>query len=68
MFTCHDEIVIVKDGEKHYGDMIGGWASITPDETFIKSMLFHPFDGYYRCSEKFRKLLDKAIDIKEVAV
>lgn len=68
MFVCHDEIEIVKEGEKYYGDMIGGWASLTPDETFIKAMLFHPYDGYYRCSEKFRNMLNRQIETKGIAV
>lgn len=68
MFVCNDEIELVKDGEKYYGDMIGGWASLTPDETYIKAMLFHPYDGYYRCSEKFRIMLNRQIETKEVAV
>lgn len=68
MFVCHDEIVIVKPGERFYGEMIGRWASLTPDEAFIKAMLFHPYDGYYRCSEKFRRMLNRQIETKEVAV
>ena len=51
-----------KKGEHYYGENIGGWASVTPDETFIKGMLFHPFEELYHMSEKFRKMLDTAIE------
>lgn len=66
MVEFGDEMVLIHEGQKYYGDCIGGWASVTPDESFIKGMLFHPYDGYYRLSEKFRKMLDKAIGQKEV--
>lgn len=58
----YDEIKLLKKGEHYYGENIGGWASITPDETFIKGMLFHPFEELYHMSEKFRKMLDTAIE------
>ena len=58
----HDEIKLLKKGEPYYGENIGGWASITPDESFIKGMLFHPFEELYHANEKFRKMLDTAIE------
>ena len=58
----YDEIKLLKNGEHYYGENIGGWASVTPDETFIKGMLFHPFEELYHMSEKFRKMLDTAIE------
>ena len=51
-----------KKDEHYYGENIGGWASVTPDEAFIKGMLFHPFEELYHMSEKFRKMLDTAIE------
>ena len=59
--SFRDEIKLLKKGEHYYGENIGGWASVTPDESFIKGMLFHPYDELYRTSEKFRKMLDTAI-------
>ena len=51
-----------KKDEQYSGENIGGWASVTPDEAFIKGMLFHPFEELYHMSEKFRKMLDTAIE------
>lgn len=68
IISFNDEIKLIRCGEKYYGDLIGGWASVTPDEEFIKGMLFHPYDEYYCHSEKFRKVLDKAIRTKEVQI
>ena len=44
----YDEIKLLKKGEHYYGENIGGWASVTPDESFIKGMLFHPFEELFR--------------------
>lgn len=67
MMTFGDEIEMIKDGQRWYGDKIGGYASTTPDESFIKGMLFHPFEEYYQYSAKFRKMLDTAIKSQEVS-
>lgn len=58
----YDEIKLLKKGEHYYGSYIDGRASVTPDESFIKGMLFHPFEEIYHMSEKFRKILDDAIE------
>lgn len=58
----YDEIKLLKKGKHYYGENIGGWASITPDEAFIKGMLFHPFEERYHISDKFRQMLDTAIE------
>ena len=50
----YDEIKLLKKGEHYYGEIIGVWASITPDETFIKGMIFHPFEERYHMSEQFK--------------
>lgn len=42
-----DEIKLIKDGETYYGENIDGWASATPDNDFINSVLFHPLDSVY---------------------
>lgn len=64
MISFNDEIILIKQNEKYYGDLICGWASVTPDEEFIKGMLFHPYDEYCHHSEKFRKVINKAIQTK----
>lgn len=54
-----DKIELLKDGESYYGENIGGWASRTPDADFIKGVLFHPFDAYYKYSEKVKEILNR---------
>ena len=54
-----DNIELIHDGDKYYGQKIGDWASKTPDEAFIKGTLFHPLDSYYKYSEKVREILDR---------
>lgn len=68
MISFNDEIILIKPNEKYYGDLICGWASETPDEEYIKGMLFHPFDEYYHHSEMFRKVLDRAIHVEEIQI
>ena len=60
MVNFYDEIKLLEKDEHYYGENIDGWASVTPDEAFIKGMLFHPFEDLYHISEKFRKMLDAA--------
>lgn len=55
--TFGDKIELIKDGQAFYGENIGGWASVTPDENFIKGVLFHPYDDYYHYSDKVKKIL-----------
>ena len=55
----NDKIELLKDDEKFYGENIGGWASRTPDADFIKGVLFHPIDDYYRHSEKVKEILNR---------
>ena len=57
VMTFGDEIKFVKDGQAFYGENIGGWASVTPDENFIKGVLFHPYDHIYHYSDKVKKIL-----------
>ena len=54
-----DKIELLKDDEKFYGENIGGWASRTPDADFVKGVLFHPYDDFYKYSEKVREILNR---------
>lgn len=54
ILTLADEIKLIKDGEN-----IDGWASITPDNDFINSVLFHPLDSVYYYSDKIIKEIIK---------
>ena len=57
--TFGDKIRPIKDGQTFYGEKIGLWASITPDEDFIKGVLFHPLDSLYHYSDKVKEILFK---------
>lgn len=57
VLTFGDKIELIKDGQAYYGDIIGGYASVTPDENFIKGCLFHPYDDIYHYSDKVKKIL-----------
>ena len=57
VFTFGDKIELIKDGQPFYGENIGGWASVTPDENFIKGVLFHPYDNIYHTSDNVKKIL-----------
>lgn len=59
--TFGDDPVLIKEGEKYYGDLCGGYASKTPDSKFILSTLYHPFDRIYRISEKIRAIISEWI-------
>ena len=56
-FTFADTIELITEGQPFYGENIGGWASVTPDEKFIKACLFHPYDDVYHYSDKVKKIL-----------
>ena len=57
VITFGDTIELIKDGQPFYGDIIGGWASVKPDENFIKGVLFHPLDNIYHYSDRVKKIL-----------
>ena len=57
--TFGDTIELIKPGEKYYGELIGGWASKTPDTSFILGMLTHPHENIYRLCEKAHKLIEE---------
>lgn len=56
----NDTIDLVEEGEPFYGEIIGGWASKTPDCYFIKRAIFHPLDELYngRYSDKLKEILE----------
>ena len=57
--TFGDKIELIKPGEKYYGELIGGWASKTPDSAFILGMLTHPHEAIYRLCEKAKILIEE---------
>ncbi|MGG3471501.1 hypothetical protein ABES02_29055 [Neobacillus pocheonensis] len=57
ILTFGDTIELIQEGQQHHGEMIGKWASVKPDEDFIKGVLFHPYDEYYKYSDKVKKVL-----------
>lgn len=59
MIDFADQIERVSDRANGFGENIDGWQSTTPDEEFIKALLFHPFDASYHYSEKVREVLDR---------
>lgn len=57
--TFGDDIRIIPEGQKYYGENIGGWASVVPDGRFIKGLLYHPLDDYYHHSDKVIEVLER---------
>lgn len=53
-----DDIVLINPGEEYYGQIVGNWASKTPDSAFILGMLYHPYDDTYHCSDRVKKALE----------
>ena len=53
-----DTIELIKTGEEYHGPIIGGWASKTPDTSFILGMLYHSCDNLYHISDKVKKALE----------
>lgn len=49
-----DKIEIIPPGEKYYGELIGNWASVEPDTSFIKGMIYH-----YNDTAVLKKALDE---------
>ena len=44
--TFGDTIQLITNGSIHYGEDIGGWASVKSDADFINGVLFHPCDSH----------------------
>jgi len=57
-----DEPKLIKPGEKYFGEMVGGWASTTPDAKFIHATLFHKYDDLYHISRGVQDIIDAAIN------
>lgn len=55
-----DKIEIIPPGGKYYGELIGNWASVEPDTSFIIGALYHPHDECYNLSDLVKKALAKA--------
>lgn len=49
-----DTIEIIPPGADYYGELIGGWASVEPDTSFIKGMIYH-----YNDTAVLKKALDE---------
>lgn len=60
-----DEIELIKPGEKYYGPIIDGWASKSPDTSFILGMLFHPLDDLYNIGSKVEKAIKREKEQEE---
>ena len=59
--TFTDDIELVKDGQPFYSEKITGWASVIPDEKYIKGLLYHPLDNLYHYSDRVKEILDEEI-------
>ncbi len=57
VLTFGDKIELIKDGQAFYGENIAGYASVIPDENFIKGVLFHPYDDIYHYSRRVKNIL-----------
>ncbi len=57
-----DEPKLIKPGEKYFGEMVGGWASTTPDAKFIHATLFHKYDYIYHISRGVRNIINRAME------
>jgi len=55
--TFGDDIELIREGERYYGPIIGGWASKKPDAGFICGLLFHPHDELYHISQRAKKII-----------
>ncbi|MBQ8331167.1 MAG: hypothetical protein IJX94_01540 [Clostridia bacterium] len=56
--TFGDTIEMVAPGEKYYGELIGNWASKTPDTQFILGLLAHPYEEIYKLCEKAHEIIE----------
>lgn len=53
---------LIKPGEKYFGELVGGWASTTPDAKFIHATLFHKYDDLYHISAGVQNIIDRAME------
>lgn len=68
MVEFKDDIELIKEGQRWFGEKIGGWASTASDEEFIRSMLFNPLNDFYQHGKKFKRMLDEVIKLQEEKV
>ena len=52
-----DDIRMIPEGERYFGEKIGDWASVSPDTQFVISALYHPYDGIYHYSAAMKSAL-----------
>lgn len=57
VITFGDKIEMIKEGDRCYGENIGGWGSKKPDSSFIAGYLWHPHDELYNYREKMERIL-----------
>lgn len=57
-----DNIELIKNNEKYYGENIGGWASTISDEQFLYGLLFNPMCEIHR--DKIKQILNVKIEEK----
>lgn len=55
--TFGDKIELIGEGERCYGENIGGWGSKKPDTDFIAGFLWHPHDELYNYREKMERIM-----------
>lgn len=66
LITFHDEICLIKPGEKIFGEKIGSWASKTPDTNFIIGLLRHPLENTYHYSNLVKEALIKQEQLETI--
>jgi len=64
VITFGDKIEMIKEGERCYGENIGGWGSKKPDSVFIAAYLWHPYN--YR--EKLERILADGEELEALGV
>lgn len=55
--TFGDKIEMIKEGDRCYGENIGGWGSKKPDSAFITGYLWHPHDERCNYREELERIL-----------
>lgn len=54
-----DDIKLIPEGGMFYGEMIGNWASTTPDADFIRGLLWHKYDDIYHYRQRLDPIFEK---------
>jgi hypothetical protein len=66
VITFGDKIEMNKEGERCYGENIGGWGSKKPDSAFIAGYLWHPHDELYSYREKLERILTDGEELEAI--